>query len=514
MHGIPIVVLQTILFGQNGRLTKTGLDGVYYLHVKVVDNNGLEATKSTYALEFDNTPADVTITPDTSNNPIKNIAPVITVTETNDYTVYYSFTTNADSKTATYTEWTDFMGQGNDSLTLGENMNGTYYLHVKVVDEAGNETYETATYVFDNEAPEKPVISFDTTWTNQDVEITITGTDIVEYSFDGDNWLTYDANNKPKVTTNKTTIYALSRDEAGNVSEIAEATIENIDKNAPQFTVTPSTTDWTNEDVMMDVDITDDNLSPIVSIRWASIPLTVEDYKNGRGFAVNLDTKRFAQGINRDYIEIYVEDAAGNGTIISTSVTNIDKTAPEIIVNPSDVTIDEGTTYDVLTGVSAKDNIGFGENELTYETDFDYTVPGVYTVTYTITDIAGNTTTATRTITVLDVTDPEIELVGDEEITIEVGGTYTEQGATATDNYDGDITANIEIDGEVDTNVVGTYTITYTITDAAGNSASVTRTVKVVDTTAPEIELVGDEEITIEVGTDYEEEGEEYMPPA
>ena len=72
--------------------------------------------------------------------------------------------------------------------------------------------------------------------------------------------------------------------------------------------------------------------------------------------------------------------------------------------------------------------------------------------------------------------------------TIEVGDDWTDAGATAEDNYDGTITSSISTSGTVDVNTVGTYTITYSVTDQATNTGTATRTVNVVDTTAPVIE--------------------------
>ena len=79
-----------------------------------------------------------------------------------------------------------------------------------------------------------------------------------------------------------------------------------------------------------------------------------------------------------------------------------------------------------------------------------------------------------------------------QQLTIEVGSTYTDAGATASDNYDGDITSSIVTVNPVDTDVVGQYTVTYNVSDANNNAAvEVTRTVNVVDTTIPVITLVG-----------------------
>ena len=75
-----------------------------------------------------------------------------------------------------------------------------------------------------------------------------------------------------------------------------------------------------------------------------------------------------------------------------------------------------------------------------------------------------------------------ITLLGNDLLTIEVGSTYTNAGATAIDTYDGDLTSSIVVTGVVDTSTVGGYTLSYDVTDANGNIATtVTRTVNVVD---------------------------------
>lgn len=85
-------------------------------------------------------------------------------------------------------------------------------------------------------------------------------------------------------------------------------------------------------------------------------------------------------------------------------------------------------------------------------------------------------------------------------------------GATATDDRDGDLTSKIEISGNVDTKKAGTYKITYTVKDAAGNEATVTRTIIVKgngsdDTSTPQITLNGDKEIKIKVGETFSDPG-------
>ena len=93
-------------------------------------------------------------------------------------------------------------------------------------------------------------------------------------------------------------------------------------------------------------------------------------------------------------------------------------------------------------------------------------------------------------------------------MTLEAGANYTELGAKATDNEDGDLSGSILVTGEVNTKIPGVYKIFYGLKDSAGNEAvTITRTVFVVDTTSPVITLVGEAIVTVEVGSDYEDPG-------
>ena len=149
----------------------------------------------------------------------------------------------------------------------------------------------------------------------------------------------------------------------------------------------------------------------------------------------------------------------------------VDATAPVITVagdNPA--TVELGATY-TDAGATAD-----GGETVTTSGTVDTSTVGTYTITYSATDAAGNTGTATRTVNVVDTTAPVITVIGDNPATVELGATYTDAGATA----DGGET--VTSSGTVDTSTVGTYTITYTATDAAGNTGTATRTVNVVDT--------------------------------
>lgn len=99
------------------------------------------------------------------------------------------------------------------------------------------------------------------------------------------------------------------------------------------------------------------------------------------------------------------------------------------------------------------------------------------------TDEAGNTSDVSDEViiteeTVVDATPPVITLLGANPLTLTVGDTFTDPGATANDNIDGDITGDIDVVNTVNTNIAGTYTVTYDVDDAASNNAiQETRTV-------------------------------------
>ncbi len=90
------------------------------------------------------------------------------------------------------------------------------------------------------------------------------------------------------------------------------------------------------------------------------------------------------------------------------------------------------------------------------------------------------TVTVTEAEPPVDTTPPVVTLIGPATVNVTVGSTYNDQGATATDNVDGDLTDEIVTDSNVDTSTAGSYTVTYDVTDAAGNeAATVARTVNV-----------------------------------
>ncbi len=181
-----------------------------------------------------------------------------------------------------------------------------------------------------------------------------------------------------------------------------------------------------------------------------------------------------------------VSDAAGNAAVTQRRTVDVvaDATPPVITLtgdNPQ--TIEVGAAYTELNATAADNIDGDISGSIVIDAStVDTNTVANYSVTYDVSDTAGNAaTTETRTVNVVDTTVPVITLTGDSPQNIDIDTVYTELGATASDNYDGNISANIVIDATaVDTNTEGSYNVTYNVADAAGNNAvQMTRTVNV-----------------------------------
>ena len=204
-----------------------------------------------------------------------------------------------------------------------------------------------------------------------------------------------------------------------------------------------------------------------------------------------------------------VSDSSSNAASIVTRTVNVvDQTAPTItILGDNPATIEAGSTY-TDAGATATDNYNNDvTSSITASSTVDSNTIGSYTVTYTVSDASGNQATAVRTVIVEDSTSPTIALIGSNPVTVEAGSTYTDAGATATDAYDGDLTSSITTTSDVDVNTVGTYTVTYAVSDSSANSATASRTVNVVDTTAPVITIIGANPVDVDLGATYSDAG-------
>jgi hypothetical protein len=209
-----------------------------------------------------------------------------------------------------------------------------------------------------------------------------------------------------------------------------------------------------------------------------------------------------------NYTQTYsVTDSAGNAAITLTRTINVvDVSAPVItLLGDNPMTVAQASTF-TDPGVNVSDNVDTGLTAIVSGT-VDTDIAGNYTLTYSVTDTKGNVAdTLTRTVTVADMTAPVIALIANNSMTVAHGSIYVDPGSTVSDNVDIGLIAIVS--GAVDTAIVGNYTLTYSVTDSAGNAAiTVNRKVTVVDMTAPVIILNGNDVITIEAGSTFSDPG-------
>lgn len=99
---------------------------------------------------------------------------------------------------------------------------------------------------------------------------------------------------------------------------------------------------------------------------------------------------------------------------------------------------------------------------------------------YAVADTSGNYNIITRKIKYIDKENPSISLKKGDYLNVYLNEEYKDPGFKATDNCDGDITKNVKISGNVDTNTSGKYEIIYQVTDSSNNKKEVKRTINVV----------------------------------
>ncbi|MBA1329969.1 hyalin, partial [Candidatus Endoriftia persephone str. Guaymas] len=194
----------------------------------------------------------------------------------------------------------------------------------------------------------------------------------------------------------------------------------------------------------------------------------------------------------------------------SRTVSVTDQTAPQITLNGDNPqSVEAGSSYSD-PGAVASDNVdGDLSSSVAVSGSVNASVLGSYTLTYNVSDAAGNAATAvTRAVNVVDQTAPVITLLGCDPMSVEGGATFSDPGATASDSFEGDLSAGIVISGSVDSAVLGSYTLTYNVSDSTGNAATaVTRRVNVVDQTAPVITLIGANPLEVALGSSFTDPG-------
>lgn len=173
-----------------------------------------------------------------------------------------------------------------------------------------------------------------------------------------------------------------------------------------------------------------------------------------------------------------VSDSSGNTSKVDRTIIYKDVIAPVITLTGGEqIQFEVGRDFSD-PGFTATDEC---DGDLTGNVTVTGTVnghtSGTYTLTYTVSDSSENQTEVKRTVTVGDFQSPSLTLSGASRIYVKVGESFSDPGYSANDRVDGDLTSKVVISGSVDTTRMGTNTLTYTVSDAAGNTATATRTV-------------------------------------
>ena len=260
-------------------------------------------------------------------------------------------------------------------------------------------------------------------------------------------------------------------DDCGNATS-ATQTITIVDTTAPEFIYIP-------EDFEASCDDELPMIYPTATDLCNSVEITVVE-------SVEIGTLPGTFYIHRTFTST---DGCGNEDSTTQTITVSDTTTPEFTFIPADYTA-ECSDEHPMDDATAIDNCG--DVTITVEEE---TTPGacagdyIITRTFTATDNADNSSSATQTITIVDTTAPEFTSVP-SDYTAECSDAHPMDDATATDNC-GEVTITVEEETTPGA-CAGDYVITrtFTATDDCGNATSATQTITIVDTTAPEFTSV------------------------
>ena len=174
--------------------------------------------------------------------------------------------------------------------------------------------------------------------------------------------------------------------------------------------------------------------------------------------------------------------------MVSRTVEVIDTKAPEITLKST-----EGYEASWLEGYQEEGYTAFDscDGDLTDQVEVEITETGIR---YTVSDASGNRAEAFRE-PVYRITEPVITLKGDAVQQMTARTDYQDPGFRAADSLGNDLTEHVQVEGEVIPYEPGEYTLSYTITNALGQSVSVTRTVTVTQAYNPESVSPGEKTI-------------------
>ncbi|MBQ6569322.1 MAG: DUF5011 domain-containing protein [Clostridia bacterium] len=199
---------------------------------------------------------------------------------------------------------------------------------------------------------------------------------------------------------------------------------------------------------------------------------------------------------------VLLTDAGGNTAAVDVTMDVIFDDVAPTLSGVKDYTAYVGEKLDYKSSVKVEDDKDKKAKLVVDDSELKPAEPGKYTVIYTAMDGAGNETVQKGTITLLaDNAAPKIKGINNYKTCI---GRTVDYKTPVTVSDDHDVNPKLEIsDGTVDFSAAGSYTVTYTATDLAGNKTSQTAVIEVVkDTEAPVIS--GADDKTVLFGSDFD----------
>ncbi|MDB4356114.1 DUF5011 domain-containing protein [Akkermansiaceae bacterium] len=342
----------------------------------------------------------------------------------------------------------------------------SYSFNVTATDAAGTSAATAVTFsIIDTTAPVITVISgtdtveLGSSWTDAGAtttEGTISATGAVDEDVAGNYTITYtasDAAGNVGTATRAVTVLPVAQTFVITVSSASSGNGNRYfvnDVEAPALQLDPGKT------YVFDLSDISTGNHPL-AFNPEDVGWTLDIRSVGKHLFVTVPANALGTG------EYYCTAHAGMGNLIAFG----DTTAPVItLVGNATPKVEAGFPYNDA-GATAD-----GGETVTASGTVNTSVVGTYTITYTATDASGNVGTATRTVIVEDTISPVITVTTGND-TVERGSSWTNAGATTTEG-------SISFTGSVNTDAVGTYTITYSATDSSNNTTTATRTVTVV----------------------------------
>ena len=447
----------------------------------------------------------------------------VTITEKNISEVYYVWN-NKTNKYIDATNPVDYIDNGDGTYTVNvPTIDGRYKLDIKVVDKAGNVAEihgENENYNIDTTEASVDVEYSTTALTNGNVVVTIKAKEKI--TMDDTSWTKVSDTEYTKEYSENITEEVIVKDRAGNETEV-EINISNIDKTNPQVEFKEATVGSNGKYVNMPtatVVITEENLKEVY-YGWY---FGNKGYQNATTLVPEKNITKNNDGTytvevptidGRINLSIKAVDEAGNETKIShkKGFYNVDNTPADVDVDYDPENATNGT---VVVTINANEKITMDDASWTKVSDTEYTKEYSENATEEIIvkDRADNETVVKIDFSNIDKSIPVVKFNGARDVKVELGTTYSELGATVTDNgvvvedklqptkitlytlankFVKDVTET-----GVDPNVEGRYLLYYDYIDAAGNSSKVNgetpydakRWVIVEDTKGPDIEGV------------------------